>query len=132
MSDGIFYRLSDSWSESGEVLVGLTKFYAVKETAQGYWVVPSWAYTPDWHPYRDEYKRWTPKLGSRYCQPSLNEAKAQYAIRKRCEMRHIEARYDKCRRVLDGWAELNESDLSKDGQVNLGCPGGRLFKLGSA
>lgn len=116
MSDGIFYRLSDSWSESGEVIVELTKFHAIKETPQGYWVVPTWAY-------REEHKRWTPKTGSRYCHPLLSEAKAQYALRKRCEMRHIKARLDKCQRVLDGWSELDETMLDRDGEVNLGLAG---------
>ena len=122
------YRLADSWTESGEVTVELLKFHAIKETPLGYWVVPAWAYTHNWHPYRDEYKRWTPKAGGRFCHESVEAAKRHYSVRKRCEMRHIKARLAKCQRVLDGWAELNEEALERDGEVNLGAPGGRLFK----
>lgn len=122
-----YYRLTDSWSESGSVVVELTKFCVIRATPAGYWVAPEWAYNHHWAQYREEEKRWVPKLGSRYCHPSIEAAKRHYSLRKSRELRHIQARLDKCNQVRGHWDELTEQALEKDGYVDLGQPGSRLF-----
>lgn len=127
MSFPTYYRLMDSWQEDGTVHVDLTRFAVIRETPQGYWVCPEWAYNSHWAQYREDNKRWVPKLGSRYCQPSLDEAKRHYSIRKRHELRHIQARLDKVQLVLGHWDELAVEKLNADGYVDLGQPGSRAF-----
>ena len=130
MSNGpMHYRLADNWTESGSVEVTATKFHVLRETPQGYWVIHEYYahYIGVWADFVEENKRWVPKLGSRYCQPSLQEALQHYSIRKRHELRHIQARLDKCQQVLGHWDELKIETLEAEGEVNLGQPGSRAF-----
>ncbi|MNJ63741.1 hypothetical protein D3C77_596620 [compost metagenome] len=125
MSNGpMHYRLSDHWTEGGDVVVEVEKFHVLRETPCGYWVLSQW----DWE-HRDRYwaapeskKRWVPKLGSRYCHASLEAAKDHFSLRKSREIRHIQARLDKCRHVLGQWRELKLETLETEGEVNLGMP----------
>ena len=130
MSNGpMHYRLADNWTESGSVEVTATKFHVLRETPQGYWVIHEYYahYVGRLADIVEENKRWVPKLGSRYCQPSLQEALQHYSIRKRHELRHIQARLDKCQQVLGHWDELKIETLEAEGEVNLGQPGSRAF-----
>lgn len=130
MSSGpMHYRLADYWLESGSVAVELQKFHVLRETPCGYWLISDYYYRyrdtfPEWP---EKNKRWVPKLGSRYCQPSLQEALQHYSIRKRHELRHIQARLDKCQQVLGHWDELKIETFEAEGEVNLGQPGSRAF-----
>lgn len=131
MSNGpMHYRLSDHWTEGGDVVVEVEKFHVLRETSCGYWMVSDycWRYQQTWPEYLEKNKRWVPKLGSRYCHASLEAAKKHFSIRKQHEIRHIEARLGKCRQVLGCWDELTIESLEADGEVNLGTPGSKLFK----
>jgi hypothetical protein len=126
----IHYRLSDHWTEGGDVVVEVEKFHVLRETPCGYWVLSQW----DWQ-HRDRYwadpeskKRWVPKLGSRYCHASLEAAIDHFSLRKSREIRHIQARLDKCRQVLGCWDLLTLEALQNASEVNLGTPGSKLFK----
>lgn len=125
----VHYRLSDHWTEDGRVQVEATKYYVLKETPRGYWVISEWAHKhlPCFPELADKNKRWTPKIGGRYCQPSLAEAKRHYSIRKRHELRHLEARLDKCRQVLGLWEKLTVEKLEFDSYIDLGHIGPRLL-----
>ena len=131
MSNGpMHYRLSDHWSEySGEVIVEMDKFHVVRETPYGYWVISDyyWRYQDTFPEWVEKNKRWVPKLGSRYCHASVEEAKRHFSIRKRHELRHIQARLDKCQQVLGHWDELKIETFEAEGEVNLGQPGSRAF-----
>lgn len=131
MSSGpIHYRLSDHWTEGGDVVVGVEKFHVLRETPCGYWVLSEydWKYKDRPWAKPEESKRWVPKLGSRYCHASLEAAKKHFSLRKQHQLRHIEARLDKCRQVLGCWDLLTLEALERDSEVNLGTPGGKLFK----
>lgn len=130
MSNGpMHYRLADHWTESGEVTVDLEKFHVVRETLCGYWVLSDyyWRYQHTFPEWVEKNKRWVPKLGSRYCHSSIEGAKRHYSIRKRHELRHIQARLDKCQQVLGHWDELKIETFEAEGEVNLGQPGSRAF-----
>lgn len=130
MSNGpMHYRLSDHWTEGGDVVVEVEKFHVLRETPCGYWVVSDyyWHYQHTFPEEVENNKRWVPKLGSRYCHASIEDAKHHYSIRKRHELRHIQARLDKCQQVLDKWDSLHLESLERDNEVNLGVPGSRLF-----
>ena len=125
------FRLSDHWTEDGRVIVEVEKFYTVKETPCGYWVVSEYYWRlkdtfPEWV---EKHKRWTSKLGGRYLHASLELAKQHYSLRKQHEVRHIQARLDKCRQIQGCWDLLTIEALARDGEIDLGMPGSRAFKL---
>lgn len=124
MSEPMHYRLTDTWSEGGDVLVELTKYHVLRETPCGYWVISDYYHkyagvSPDWP---EKNKRWVPKQGSRYCHSTLKATVDHYALRKRKEVRHAVYRLAKCREVLRNLQNLNHEALLGDGEQNLGHP----------
>lgn len=124
------FRLSDHWTEDGRVVVEVEKFYPIKETLCGYWVVSEYYWRlrdtfPEW---LEKHKRWTARDGGRYLHASLGDALRHFSLRKRHELRHIRARLDKANRVQDCWGLLTVEAL-ESGEVDLGAPGGPKSEL---
>lgn len=81
------YRFHEVLDEEGVKIV-CRSFVAIKETAQGYWVVPS-AYEsyPEW--LQKEKKRFVLKHSERrYCYPEISKALHSLKIRKRRQVDH--------------------------------------------
>lgn len=131
MNGPIHYRLADSWSEGGDVLVELTRYHVLRETPCGYWVISDYYHRhavsfPDWP---EKNKRWVPKQGSRFCHSTLEAAANHYALRKRKEVRHALYRLAKVKHVLDNLPKLNHEALLGDEYQNLDHPHNFVAKL---
>lgn len=131
MKGPLHYRITDSWSEGGDVLVELTKYHVLRETPCGYWVISDYYHEyagvfPDWP---EKNKRWVPKQGSRFCHATLQAAVDHYALRKRKEVRHALYRFAKVKHVLANLPNLSHEALLGDGEQNLGHPHGIIGAL---
>lgn len=104
------YRLWDCWNEDGTVQIVVERFDILKETKAGYWVLSHYKCGDV------SQKRWTPKLGPRYCHPTMEDAILHYSLRKQWEQRHLKHRLDKNRTVLANIENLIGAVLDKEGQ----------------
>jgi hypothetical protein len=102
------YRLSDCWNEDGSVSVIVERFELLRETKEGYWVLSEYACSDE------SRKRWTPKLGPRYCHSTMKDAILYYSLRKQWEQKHIKHRLMKNKTVLLNLENLTPSVLEEE------------------
>lgn len=96
-----FYRLVDGTGAIG-FFVGIEIWFAVKETPEGYWIAPDWSLTSDVKWMKEAgLLRWTPKVGARYVQDSLDKAASQLLFRKRWQIKKLEATLRRAKAVVD-------------------------------
>lgn len=83
------YRYRTTCNEDGTVEIFLEVFEAIKETPQGYWVVPG--YSVNWSP-ENQTRRWVSKWSNRrYCYATQDEAWKSYRIRAHQRVKHLQA-----------------------------------------
>ena len=86
------YRYRTTCDEAGNVEIFLEEFEAIKETPQGYWVVPG--YSVHWSE-ENQTRRWVSKWSRRrYCYATLSEAWSSYRIRCHKRVGHLRAALD--------------------------------------
>lgn len=86
------YRYRTTCDEAGNVEIFLEVFEAIKETPQGYWVVPG--YSLNWSAENQE-RRWVSKWSRRrYCYATQMEAWWSYRIRAHKRVQHLRAALD--------------------------------------
>lgn len=122
------YRIHDEWAENGQVAISVEKFHVLRETPAGYWLLSDYRHSyaavpPTWV---DEYKRWAPKKGSRYCQSTMAEALRSFEIRKRAQVKHLRSRLEKCEHILAAFGSIDEGRLIEEGYQSLGFPGSQF------
>lgn len=117
MNGPTHYRIHDEWEENGRVALSVEKFHVLRETPAGYWLLTDWP---------EKYKRWAPKLGSRYCQSNMADALTSFNIRKRAQLKHLRARLAKCEHVLAAWGAIDSARLIEKGYQELGFPGNQF------
>lgn len=126
MSKGpVHYRIHDEWEENGRIALSVEKFHVLRETPAGYWLLTDYRHQylgtfPTW---AEEFKRWAPKEGSRYCQSTMADALRSFSLRKNAELRHLRARLHKCEHVLAAWGSIKVETLTEEGYQELGFPG---------
>lgn len=125
MNGPVHYRIHDEWSEHGAVALSIEKFHVLRETPAGYWLLTEYRHSyldtfPGW---ADEFKRWAPKQGSRYCQSTMAEALRSFSIRKHAQLKHLRSQLSKCEHVLAAWGAISPTELTTEGYQELGFPG---------
>lgn len=125
MNGPIHYRIHDGWEENGAVALSVEKFHVLRETPAGYWLLTEYRhhYTDTFPEWVEEYKRWAPKAGSRYCQSTMADALCSFNIRKRAQLKHLRSRLSKCEHVLAAWGAIDSEKLVVKGYQSLGSPG---------
>lgn len=86
------YRYRTTCDEAGNVEIFLEEFTAVKETPQGYWVIPR--YQVGWSP-EHQSRRWVSKWSvRRHCYPVKADAWSSYRIRCHRRLLHLQSALD--------------------------------------
>lgn len=101
----IFYRYDIAYTHLNNVEIALHKFDLLKETPQGYWIVPNLR----WHSLeaKEKHKRWIHKVSrKRFAYPTKEEALYSFIMRKKkqiiyCkrDMRNAEAALNIARKI---------------------------------
>lgn len=109
------YRLYDTYSESGDVIVSVNVFKTYKETPCGYWVIPEF-YTQPWMTFEQlkkrKYLRWVSKTSTkRYCHPTIEDAMKSYKARKIQQIRIIDAQFRRVNAIVNNFQTATVDEL---------------------
>lgn len=125
----VYYRLEDSPYAGHEPRT--LKFYRVRKTARGAWVVASWAYYRRAEPLetcsatvlREQFgaRLVLDGKGRRYCYPDLGDARESYRIRKVRQIQHARNGIEHAEAALH-WLEHGELPCKRCWNYNVDTP----------